>query len=319
MNGKCFHIHVRLYTSLRAAHEREAYGVHHAMNTLSSPLRPQRDLADPASRAPSVPGVRPRRGDSLIYLGLAGLLVLAWKVSRAGLFEPGDNVGYWMGVAGGVMMLLLLLYPLRKYVKLLQGLGRVKLWLWGHMVLGIGGPLLILVHCTFRTGSTNAAVALWSMVVVAASGVVGRVLYTRVNRGLLAERAALRDFKVLANQRRSRRRRALAAPALHPAHRELAGAPALLARREYRTAPPGRRPGLEPCRVQAAPPRGARSHRAAPGLRDARGAVRRLGAPVRAVARGPCALRLPARGLVAVPRLRGACLLSLRLTRQMCV
>jgi hypothetical protein len=169
------------------------------MNTLSSPLRPPGDMAVAVNRTPSAPQMRTRRGDSLIYLGLACLLVLAWKVSRAGLFKPGDDVGYWIGVVGGTMMLLLLLYPLRKYVKMLQGLGRVKHWLWGHMLLGIGGPLLILMHCTFRTGSTNAAVALWSMVVVAASGVVGRVLYTRVNRGLLAERAALRDFKVQAN------------------------------------------------------------------------------------------------------------------------
>ncbi|MEY4750919.1 MAG: hypothetical protein RIQ60_3133 [Pseudomonadota bacterium] len=182
------------------------------MNTLSPTLRPQREVADTADRTRTAPSLRQRRGDSLIYLGLGILLLLAWKVSRAGLFAPGDNVGYWVGVVGGVMMLLLLLYPLRKYIKAFQGMGRVKVWLWAHMVLGIGGPLLILVHCTFRTGSTNAAVALWSMVVVAASGVVGRVLYTRVNRGLLAERGALRDFKVHANFEDSGRSRLWFAP-----------------------------------------------------------------------------------------------------------
>jgi hypothetical protein len=139
---------------------------------------------------------RTGRGDSIVYLALGALLAVAWKVSRAGWFEPGDDVGYWIGVVGGVMLTLLLVYPLRKYVKSMQGWGRVKFWLWGHMVLGIGAPLLILVHCTFRTGSTNAAVALWSMVVVAVSGLVGRMLYTRLNRGLLAERSALRQFKV---------------------------------------------------------------------------------------------------------------------------
>lgn len=139
---------------------------------------------------------RSGRRDGVIYAALIALLALAWKVSRAGWFEPGDDVGYWIGVVGGVMMTLLLIYPMRKHVKFMQGWGRVKFWLWGHMVLGIGAPLLILVHCTFRTGSTNAAVALWSMVVVALSGIVGRVLYTRINRGLLAERSALRQYKV---------------------------------------------------------------------------------------------------------------------------
>jgi hypothetical protein len=148
----------------------------------------------PLSDAAARPAVR--RGDSLVYLALAGLLALSWKVSRAGLFQPGDAIGYWIGVVGGVMMLTLLVYPLRKYVKFMQGWGRVKFWLWGHMLLGIGAPLLILIHCTFRTGSTNAAVALWSMVIVAVSGIIGRVLYTRLNRGLQAERSALRQFKV---------------------------------------------------------------------------------------------------------------------------
>jgi hypothetical protein len=172
------------------------------MNTLSSTIDLSRDrsgAAAPTSSAPTLAapaGPGKRRGDALIYLALAGLLALAWKVSRAGLFKPGDDVGYWIGVVGGVMMLTLLVYPLRKYVKFMQGWGRVKFWLWGHMLLGIGAPLLILVHCTFRTGSTNAAVALWSMVIVAISGIIGRVLYTRLNRGLLAERSTLRQFKV---------------------------------------------------------------------------------------------------------------------------
>lgn len=159
---------------------------------------PARDVM-PAARQVDVQAARERRSgrrDGLVYAALLALLALAWKVSRAGWFEPGDDVGYWIGVVGGVMLTLLLVYPLRKYVKFMQGWGRVKFWLWGHMVLGIGAPLLILVHCTFRTGSTNAAVALWSMVVVAISGIVGRMLYTRINRGLLAERSALRQFKV---------------------------------------------------------------------------------------------------------------------------
>lgn len=153
----------------------------------------------PASRSVDAHAARKSRSgwrDAVVYVALIALLALAFKVSRAGWFEPGDDVGYWIGVVGGVMMLMLLVYPLRKYVKFMQGWGKVKFWLWGHMFLGIGAPLLILVHCTFRTGSTNAAVALWSMVVVALSGIAGRMLYTRLNRGLLAERSALRQYKV---------------------------------------------------------------------------------------------------------------------------
>jgi hypothetical protein len=107
-------------------------------------------------------------------------------------------VGYWIGVAGGVMMLALFSYPLRKYVRFMHRLGKVKWWFMVHMALGIGGPLLILVHSTFRVGSINAGVALYSMIIVALSGVVGRFIYMRVNRGLHGEQTTLRELQARA-------------------------------------------------------------------------------------------------------------------------
>ncbi|MEX8520336.1 MAG: hypothetical protein AB3X44_17660 [Leptothrix sp. (in: b-proteobacteria)] len=147
--------------------------------------------------AAAIRSVRPapnRRGQ-LLYLVLGGLIGLAWGVTQLELFEPGDDVGYWLGVVGGVMMLALLLYPLRKYISAFRGWGKMKSWLWVHMVLGIGGPLLILLHCTFRVGSLNAAMALYSMIIVALSGIVGRFLYVRVHRGLETEKAVLRELR----------------------------------------------------------------------------------------------------------------------------
>ncbi|MFZ2989046.1 hypothetical protein, partial [Ideonella sp.] len=50
---------------------------------------------------------------------------------------------------------------------------------------------LILVHCGLRIGSLNAAVALFSMLIVAASGVIGRFIYVRVHHGLSGRKAEL--------------------------------------------------------------------------------------------------------------------------------
>jgi hypothetical protein len=133
--------------------------------------------------------------DVSLYILLAVLIAAAWRFSRMGYYRSGDDVGYWMGVAGGVMMLLLFSYPLRKYFRFMQRLGKVKWWFVVHMVLGIGGPLLILLHTTFRLGSVNAAVALFSMLIVAGSGVVGRFLYLRIHRGLHGERNNLADLQ----------------------------------------------------------------------------------------------------------------------------
>jgi hypothetical protein len=136
--------------------------------------------------------------DIAVYLVIAALLFVVWKISQIGLFEAGDDTGYWIGVVGAVMMLLLFSYPLRKHFKFARNWGQVKWWFLVHMVLGVGGPVLILLHSTFRVGSLNAAVALYSMLAVAASGVVGRFIYARVNRGLRGEQVGLNELRTRA-------------------------------------------------------------------------------------------------------------------------
>lgn len=137
----------------------------------------------------------PARGDLLLYLLLFGLIAVAWQITELKLFKSSDDTGYWIGVAGGSMMLVLFTYPMRKYLRVMQGLGHVKWWFWFHLCLGIGGPWLILVHSQFRIGSLNAGVALYSMCIVVASGVIGRFIYVRVHRGLYGERTSLRELR----------------------------------------------------------------------------------------------------------------------------
>lgn len=133
-------------------------------------------------------------GDTLVYLTLVILVWGTWRISQLGLFQSGDDTGYWVGVAGAVMMLLLLSYPLRKYVRFAHSWGNIRIWFWAHVFLGVMGPMLILLHSNFRTGSLNAAVALYSMIVVAGSGVVGRFIFQRINRGLQGEQTDLQSL-----------------------------------------------------------------------------------------------------------------------------
>lgn len=154
---------------------------------------------------PSLPAAAPtgalRRGEIWGYLVLLALVAAAWQVSRQGWYTAHSEAGYWIGVAGGLCMLLLFLYPLRKRWPALARLGKAKHWFIVHMVLGIVGPVTVLAHSTFRVGSLNAGVALFSMLVVAASGIVGRFIYMRIHRGLGGERlthASLREALGLA-------------------------------------------------------------------------------------------------------------------------
>ena len=152
----------------------------------------------PVTSATPATGAKARANvptDILIYAWLALATLLTWRLSQAGLFQSGDDIGYWLGVAGGSMLLALFTYPIRKHVRVLQRLGRVKWWFMVHMALGVVGTLTILLHSNFNVRSTNAAVALYSMLIVSISGVIGRVLHVRVHRGLHGQRSTLAELK----------------------------------------------------------------------------------------------------------------------------
>ena len=59
------------------------------------------------------------------------------------------------------------------------------------MMMGVLGPVFILYHCNFQLGSTNGNIALFSMLLVATSGLVGRYFYTRIHYGLYGQKADL--------------------------------------------------------------------------------------------------------------------------------
>lgn len=122
------------------------------------------------------------------------MIFYAWTVRDEGHWTAEHGLGYWLGIAGSVAMLTLVLYPLRKRYRILHGLGRVASWFRIHMVLGILGPTLIVLHCNFKAGSLNSSLALFTMLVVVASGIVGRYLYSQVHKGLYGSRADVRDI-----------------------------------------------------------------------------------------------------------------------------
>jgi hypothetical protein len=130
-----------------------------------------------------------------LWPALVVLVAAGWAVRNGGYYEAGDDFGYYLGVIGGLMMLVLLLYSLRKHLRFMHNWGPTKHWFRLHMFLGITGPTLILFHSTFRAGSLNATVALSCMVLVAGSGVIGRVIYRKIHHGLYGRSATLQEVQ----------------------------------------------------------------------------------------------------------------------------
>jgi hypothetical protein len=106
--------------------------------------------------------------------------------------EAEVGVGYWLGIAGVACVGLLLIYPVRKRYPKLAFLGSVPSWFHLHMALGSLAPTFVLFHAGFRTGSVNAAVALVTMLIVAGSGLFGRMLYVRIHRNLKGKKAEVK-------------------------------------------------------------------------------------------------------------------------------
>lgn len=133
---------------------------------------------------PSISAVAARDRSALKFVLVALCAALVVAIARSDLYTARSELGYWMGVVGGSLMLILFLYPLSKRARSLRSALPVRYWFAMHMVMGVLGPVLVLLHCTMRIGSLNAAIAFWSMVIVASSGLVGRFVYGRLHAGL---------------------------------------------------------------------------------------------------------------------------------------
>jgi hypothetical protein len=120
---------------------------------------------------------------------------IGWLLRDYGLINPEEGLGYWLGIVGGSMMLMLLLYPLRKRIIVLRFLGSTQKWFRAHMILGVLGPLLVLYHSNFQLGSFNSRVALYCMLLVAGSGIVGRHIYAHIHRGLYGRKSSLTELR----------------------------------------------------------------------------------------------------------------------------
>ena len=137
-------------------------------------------------------GHRPEsQGWNWFLLAITVLLMAGYFISTKKLYKPGDKLGYGLGLVGGLMLLSMLLYSLRKRASFMKGLGLLPIWFKWHMVFGVLAPTVIMYHSTFYIGSINAGVALICMMLVSGSGIFGRFFYTKIHNGLFGRQVTL--------------------------------------------------------------------------------------------------------------------------------
>lgn len=162
--------------------------------------------AQPATRPAAKPATQPttqaapaRRSwlnkESIFFLIAFGVIYLGARLPTERYLTPKSGFGYALGIIGGSLVLALLLYSIRKRVSWLGFLGSVNKWFEVHMVLGVLAPICILYHANFSLGATNSNVAFWSMMIVAASGLVGRYIYSHIHFGLYGRKMSLGELR----------------------------------------------------------------------------------------------------------------------------
>jgi hypothetical protein len=143
-----------------------------------------------AADTPAAPGASERLGalghlPELLYALAAIVAVTALygvAYSQASAFPAASSlVGHGIGIVGFILMLLTAtLYSLRK-LRTDTRWGSTAAWLKAHMVMGLVGPYMVLLHTAMKFNGL-AGLAMLLTVVVVVSGLVGRYLYTRVPR-----------------------------------------------------------------------------------------------------------------------------------------
>jgi hypothetical protein len=141
-----------------------------------------------------------------------------------GIPKASELFGHVLGIFGFVLMLMTeSLYTLRKRSRKAHW-GRMATWLDFHIVTGIVGPFMVLLHSSWKFNGLAGLVTLLTLVIVA-SGFIGRYIYTAVPRtmdgveideGILTHHIAVAEAKFEPGYRQIRRRAGLTSLAIAP-------------------------------------------------------------------------------------------------------
>ena len=142
---------------------------------------------------------------TLVALNLSGasyyLLPIAERVRSPlhPLLKSSGLVGQTTGIMALAIFVFLWLYPLRKKWRWLAFTGSVGRWMDVHIVAALSLPLLLAVHATWKFGGV-IGIGFWAMMIVCASGIIGRYLYVRIPRSRTGAELSLEE---VAGQRRA--------------------------------------------------------------------------------------------------------------------
>lgn len=110
--------------------------------------------------------------------------------------RPSSGLGLWFGLAATALIVLNLLYLLRRSQKLRFTFGSLKTWMTSHVATGILALLLALLHGGMAPRDTLGGHALWALAALLATGAIGRYFYAYVPRAANGRELELAEVKL---------------------------------------------------------------------------------------------------------------------------
>jgi thioredoxin reductase len=155
---------------------------------------------DPAMRPPPVPVTE--QGTGLFRALFAGFLMsvftLVWALwhadyyglsdseraahSKHALLHPARGIALWLGILAVLLILVNLLYLVRRSPRINWTFGSLKVWMSSHVATGILALLAAMLHGAMRPGSSPGGHAFWTLALLFVTGAIGRYFYAYVPR-----------------------------------------------------------------------------------------------------------------------------------------
>jgi len=110
------------------------------------------------------------------------------------IYEPSKGIWHPIGWIGSGMMVVMMLYSVRKRVGMFRSFGLLRHWLSAHMFLGIMGPVLVTFHTTFKFNGIIAT-SFWLMIITMIFGILGRYIYIQIPRSLAGTELRVQDIE----------------------------------------------------------------------------------------------------------------------------
>lgn len=110
------------------------------------------------------------------------------------VYEPSKGIWHPLGWIGSAMMVIMMLYSVRKRFSFLSSLGSMRHWLSAHMFLGIMGSILVTLHTTFKLHGLIAT-SFWCMITAMVFGILGRYIYVQIPRSITGAELGVKDIE----------------------------------------------------------------------------------------------------------------------------